>query len=519
MEEQKKTILITGGAGFIGSHLCEKYLDEGHRIICVDNLQTTFKPKNIERFLSNKNFKFIKQDIIHPLYIKEKIDWIFNAACAGSYTSYQYDPVHTIKTNTQGVINILEIAKKNNARIMQFSTSEVYGDPIEFPQKESYFGNVNSLGPRACYDEGKRCAETLCMDYHREYGVDIKIIRIFNTYGPNMDINDGRAITNFIFNALNKKDIIIYGNGANTRSFQYIDDLIDGIDKMIRKDNFIGPVNLGNPGEISMFNLAEKIKEKTKSSSNIIFRESVTDDPKRRCPEIKLAKEKLNWEPKISLNDGLKKTIDYFKNIERADKKILIFATTYYPNLGPAEKALFELSKQMQDTQFYIVTTKFEKKLQSFEKKDNNHIYRIGVGSKLDKYLLPILGVIKAQELIKNNNFRFIWSIMGSYGGVSAVIIKIFNHDLNFLLSLDDNELTKKKTIKSKFLYPIQRWVFKKADTIYTSELHSKNESKILKDLPNIYMQEGDTKSFVNKVKLTYTELLNKQERKLNRPK
>src|SRR3989338_6708914 len=262
-----KTILIAGGAGFIGSHLVAKNLGEGHRAICGGNLQTTGKPKNIERFFGNPNFQFIRQDIIQPLKLSLRVDWVINCACAGSYTSYQFNPVHTVKTNTIGMINLLELAKRDGARVLQTSTSEVYGDPLETPQKESYRGNVNSLGPRGCYDEGKRVAETLCMDYHREFGVDVRIVRIFNTYGPNMDPNDGRAVTNFIRNALTGKELVIYGDGSQTRSFQYIDDLVRGLDLMMKKDGFVGPVNLGNPGEISMQELAETIVKLTKSQS------------------------------------------------------------------------------------------------------------------------------------------------------------------------------------------------------------------------------------------------------------
>ena len=292
-----KMILIAGGAGFIGSHLVAKYLGEGHRVICLDNLQTTWKPKNIERFFGNPNFRFIRQDIIEPIRLKERVDWIFNCACAGSYTSYQFNPVHTVKTNTVGVINLLELAKKEGARILQTSTSEVYGDPLETPQKETYRGNVNPLGYRACYDEGKRVAETLCMDYHREFGVDVKIVRIFNTYGPCMDPNDGRAVTNFIKNALTGKELVLYGDGLQTRSFQYIDDLIRGLDLLMRKEGFIGPVNMGNPGEITIRDLAEHIVRLTKSQSKIVHAESATDDPRRRSPDITLATLELGWTP------------------------------------------------------------------------------------------------------------------------------------------------------------------------------------------------------------------------------
>ncbi len=512
-KENKKTILITGGAGFIGSHLCEKYLSEGHKVICVDNLQTTITPKNIEKFFENKNFKFIKQDIINPLKISEKIDWIFNAACAGSYTSYQYDPIHTIKTNTQGVINVLELARKNNARIMQFSTSEIYGDPLESPQKETYKGNVNTTGPRACYDEGKRCAETLFFDYHREYEADIKVIRIFNTYGPKMDINDGRAVTNFIVNALDDKDIVLYGDGSHTRSFQYIDDLVEGIDKMMKKENFTGPVNLGNPGEVSMKELAEKIIKKINSNSKIVLEKQATDDPKRRCPDISLAKKELNWEPKISLEEGLKKTIEYFKSIEKPDKNILVFATTYHPHIGPAENALFELSKNMPKTEFHIITTKFQKNLKRKEKIGNTTIHRIGFGSKLDKFLLPFLGLKKATDLNKKHKFRFVWSVMASYGAIPAVFLKQKNKNLSFLLTLDKKELKQKSKLKKKIVSFFHRLAFKHADSVYTQNEENLNVEK--NKLVNLSQKE----SFTNTVQKTYKELLNKQEKKLKRAK
>jgi len=514
-----KTILITGGAGFIGSHLCKKYLDEGHRVICVDNLQTTGKPKNLTFLFKRKNFKFIRHDIIYPLHIREKIDWMFNLACSGSYTSYQFDPVHTMKTNTIGVINMLELARKNKAKIMQASTSEIYGDPLEAPQKENYFGNVNVLGPRACYDEGKRSAETLFMDYYREYNVDIKIIRIFNTYGPNMDINDGRAMTNFIVNALDGKDLIIYGDGSYTRSFQYIDDLIEGIDKMMNKDNFTGPVNLGRPGEISMIELAKLIIEKTKSNSNIIFQKKASDDPKRRCPNIASAEEILDWRPKVSLDKGIDNTVEYFKMIQRPDKKILIFATTYYPILGPAEKALRELTELMPDTEFHIITTRFHKDYGPKEKIGNNYIYRVGFGKKLDKYFLPILGFVKAYRLNRKNKYKFAWSIMASYGGLTAVLFKLLNKDINFLITIDKSEIKNRSVLRSVLIYPIEKMIIKKADSIYLSDVFLDKEVKIKNYQVDIRVMDGESKNFVNQVRYSYLSLLNKQEGKLHRPK
>lgn len=515
----KKTILVTGGAGFIGSHLIAKYLKDGHCVIALDNLQTTMKPKHIEKFFCHPNFSFIKQDIIEPFRTKEKIDWIFNCACAGSYTSYQYDPVHTVKTNTIGVINLLDFAREHNARIMQFSTSEVYGDPLESPQKEKYLGNVNMLGPRACYDEGKRCAETLCMDYHREYGTDIKIIRIFNTYGPQMDPNDGRAITNFVMNALDGRTIEIYGDGSNTRSFQYIDDLIAGIDGMMRKENFIGPVNLGNPGEITMKDLAELVVKTTNSKSNIVYTKSATDDPKRRCPDISLALSELGWKPKVPLAEGLEKTIAYFKTAERPDRKILVFATTYYPDLGPAERAVYELSKGMPDTEFHIITTKFRKGAPHFEKLETDSIHRVGFGMKFDKYLLPILGVWKAWQLHRVHNYRFAWSVMASYGGISALLLKFISRDINFLLTLDPKELSGRSFVKAKILIPLYKIIFKNTDSVYVSDYALERHAKIMHPHMNISVMGEGSQAFVNRVRYTYIDLINKQEHKLGRAK
>ena len=305
-------ILVTGGAGFIGSHLCKYLLNKGDDVICVDNLFTGSKD-NIKELLNNHNFEFIRHDITSSLYVE--VDQIYNLACPAAPIHYQYNPIKTIKCNTVGMVNMLGLAKRTGARILQASTSEVYGDPEEHPQKESYWGNVNPIGIRSCYDEGKRVAETLCFDYHRQNKVDIRIVRIFNTYGPNLHKNDGRVISNFIVQALKNEPITIYGNGSQTRSFCYISDLLEGMHRMMNKEDFIGPVNLGNPTEFSVKEIATKIKELTNSSSEIIHNELPKDDPVRRKPDISLAKSKLNWEPKINLDEGLTKTIDYFKDI------------------------------------------------------------------------------------------------------------------------------------------------------------------------------------------------------------
>jgi UDP-glucuronate decarboxylase len=307
-----KKILVTGGAGFIGSHLCKRLLEEGNDVLCVDNFFTGSKD-NILPLLDNKHFELLRHDVTFPLYVE--VDQIYNLACPASPVHYQFDPVQTTKTSVHGAINMLGLAKRTRARILQASTSEVYGDPEVHPQPESYWGKVNCIGIRSCYDEGKRCAETLFFDYYRQNQVDIRVVRIFNTYGPNMHPCDGRVVSNFIVQALKNEDLTIYGDGLQTRSFQYVDDLVEAMIKMMNnKEGFIGPVNIGNPGEFTMKELAEMVlKLIPESKSKIIYKPLPADDPRQRKPDITLAKEKLNWEPKINLEDGLKKTIEYFR--------------------------------------------------------------------------------------------------------------------------------------------------------------------------------------------------------------
>lgn len=306
-----KRILVTGGAGFLGSNLCEKLLYKGNEVICMDNFYTGRK-ENISELLKNKNFKVIEHDVEE--YYDVQVDEIYNLACPASPPHYQKSPTKTTKTSVLGAINVLELAKKYNSKVLQASTSEVYGDPLEHPQDELYRGNVNPIGIRACYDEGKRCAESLYFDYNREFKTRTKVVRIFNTYGPNMDPLDGRVVSNFIIQALENKDITIYGDGKQTRSFCYVDDLIDGLIRMMEsEDNIIGPVNLGNPNEFTVYDLAKKVIDFTKSSSKIIYKELPKDDPTRRKPNINKAYKLLNWEPSIQLNEGIIKTIKYFK--------------------------------------------------------------------------------------------------------------------------------------------------------------------------------------------------------------
>ncbi len=303
-------ILVTGGAGFIGSHLCDKLIEQGHDVIALDNFFTGSK-ENIRHLIDHWNFELVRHDITEPIMLE--VDQIYHFACPASPVHYQYNPVKTIKTNVMGTINMLGMAKRVRARMMQASTSEVYGDPQIHPQKEDYWGHVNPIGVRSCYDEGKRVAETLMMDYHRQSKVDIKIIRIFNTYGPRMALNDGRVVSNFIIQALQNKPITIYGDGSQSRSFQYVDDLVEGSMRMMQKDDFIGPVNLGNPNEFTILSLAEQVIEQTGSRSKIVFKELPQDDPTQRQPDISLAREQLNWQPTIELIEGLQKTIPYFE--------------------------------------------------------------------------------------------------------------------------------------------------------------------------------------------------------------
>ena len=308
-----KRILVSGGAGFIGSHLCTRLVNEGHDVICLDNFFTGSKD-NIKHLMGNHHFEVVRHDVTYPY--SAEVDEIYNLACPASPIHYQHDPIQTAKTSVLGAINMLGLAMRLDAKILQASTSEVYGDPIIHPQPESYWGNVNPVGYRSCYDEGKRCAETLFMDYYRQNQTRIKIIRIFNTYGPRMLPNDGRVVSNFIIQALNNEDITIYGDGKQTRSFQYIDDLIEGMVRMMdTEDDFTGPINIGNPNEFPVLELAERVIRMTGSTSKIVFKPLPTDDPKQRQPDIKLAKEKLGWQPTVELEDGLKRMIEYLKNV------------------------------------------------------------------------------------------------------------------------------------------------------------------------------------------------------------
>ena len=313
MIHTQKRILVTGGAGFLGSHLCDRLIAEGHDVLCMDNFFTGSK-RNISHLLGKPNFELMRHDLVQPIFIEA--DEIYNLACPASPIHYQYNPVKTVKTSVMGSINMLGLAKRVKAKILQASTSEIYGNPRVHPQKEDYWGNVNTIGPRSCYDEGKRCAETLFFDYHRQNGVNIRVVRIFNTYGPRMHPNDGRVVSNFIVQALKNQDIAVYGDGSQTRSFCYVDDMIEGLIRMMNgPDDFIGPLNLGNTDEFSISQLAEMIIKLIGSRSKIIFKPLPQDDPLQRQPDITMAREQLDWKPMIDLEEGLKKTIEYFRGI------------------------------------------------------------------------------------------------------------------------------------------------------------------------------------------------------------
>ena len=307
-----KTILVTGGAGFLGSHLCERLIEEGNEVLCVDNFFTGHR-RNLEHLLEHKRFELVRHDIVHPLHVE--VDQIYNLACPASPVHYQFNPIKTIKCSTVGMVNMLGLARRTRARILQASTSEVYGDPEVHPQKEDYWGHVNPIGERSCYDEGKRVAEALCMDYHRQNNVDIRIVRIFNTYGPRMDPQDGRVLSNFVVQALRDQPVTVYGEGKQTRSFCYVSDMVEGMIRMMNQDTAIGPVNLGNPDEISIRTLAEMVIRATGCKAGIVEKPLPQDDPRRRRPDITLAREVLGWSPRVSLAQGLESTIEYFRKI------------------------------------------------------------------------------------------------------------------------------------------------------------------------------------------------------------
>lgn len=470
MLKNQKTILITGGAGFIGSHLCDHFINQGHKVICVDSFFSG-KKENIQHLLDSRNFTLLRHNIIYPLKYKFAcLDEIYHLACPASPVQYQFDPILTISTSVEGTRNILDLARKYNAKILYTSTSEVYGDPLEHPQQENYFGNVDQLGKRACYDEGKRAAECLCKDYNKQFGVDVRIVRLFNVYGPRMMFNDGRVISNFILQALLGEDITVHGDGQQSRSFMHIDDLISGFEKVMSVDKEkigIGPINLGNPDERTISSLAEDIKLISASPSKILFinYEKIPErlgDPQRRCPDISKAINILNWQPKIDFNFGLRKTIDDFKKRLNNKTKIIIFIPGYLPFAGPAERAVEELTNRLIAYDFDLITAKFKRDIPAQEKIGRVNIYRLGWGSKFDKYLLPVLAAIKATKLNKKNNYAVAWGIMASYGSLAALFFSLFSK-VAVLVSLYEDKIDNASSLKRRIYIPLYKYIFRKA--------------------------------------------------------
>ncbi|MCD4705088.1 GDP-mannose 4,6-dehydratase [bacterium] len=493
-------ILITGGAGFIGANLTKYLLNQGHKVIVVDNFFSGRK-ENIKEFLKNPKFKLIVHDIRKPLKISG-IDQVYHLASLASPDHYLFDPVATLETNVIGTKNILDLALKNRARILFTSTSEVYGDPLVNPQDENYFGNVDPMGRRSCYDEGKRAAETLFADYHRQYNLDIRIVRLFNIYGPKMATNDGRVVSNFATQCLNGDPITIYGDGSHTRSFMYIDDLLPALDKVMNKNNDIGPINLGNPDEKTILELAKLIKEKINSQSQLKFiklenQPGRLDDPKLRCPNIEKAKRILNWEPKIKLEDGITKTIEYFRESLKNKDRILILSTAYLPLEGPAEEMVKEITNRLKNWEFDLITSKLSSKLDNFERLGNVNIYRLGSGQTLDKYLFPFLAIRKFKELNKKNNYHVIWSVMATYASIASFFISVFVKKLPIMITMVKGEKSQKTQRKIKCIYPFYKLILKQSHSIITFDEELRNKLKMIQSDNNILklsFNEDDSK-------------------------
>src|SRR3989339_50673 len=465
-------ILVTGGAGFVGSHLCERLLNEGHHVICVDSFFSG-KIENIKHNLKNPNFRLIKHDVRKPLLKElgsEKIDRIYNLACPASPDQYQFDPILTLETSVIGAQNMLKLARRTGARFLQTSTSEIYGDPLEHPQKETYWGNVDTLGKRACYDEGKRAAETLCKDYRLQYGVDARLVRIFNTYGPRMMFSDGRGLSNFILQAFLNEEITIHGDGLQTRSFCYVDDLVEGLIKRmeIESDDWL-PVNLGNPDERSILEVARIVKQKINSKSEIkhLSEKEAPNrmgDPRQRCPNISRAKDFLGWEPKIGFDEGLDKTIADFKKRLENKPHVAVFTPSFLPMKGPAEEKASEVMEQLAGWEFDIFTARLDKKLEKETHDGRMHIYRLGSGSILDKYLLPVRAALRAKKMDKKYDYRISWAVMASYGALAATLFSwIAKGSKPMLLSVYEGDITEKMLKKGKMLAPIYKFIFRQA--------------------------------------------------------
>ena len=497
MTDKKKTILVTGGAGALGSFVCRRYLDEGHRVICIDNLMKTRDTQNIDLFLKHPNFTFIKRDILESIdFPDEKIDWIFNLACPVSCISLQVDPIHTMLSCTQGVANMLELARTHKATILQASSADIYGEMGDhaFRESDDHASNANSLSARSCYEKGKRAAETLLVDHQRIHGTDIKIARIFNTAGPHTQMTDGRIPSVFIYNALGNRDIVIYGDGSATRCFLHVEDQVEGLHCLMEKRGFHGPVNIGSTEEVTVLHLAQDIIRKTGSKSRILF-ERADDAPLFRKPDTTLARRELDWKPTKSLDELLDDMIAHYKKVGLPESRVLVFATTYYPDGGQAEKRLAMLAHEMPETEFHVVTTMFRTGLRRTEYMDNVTVHRIGFGTRFDKFLLPLFGALKARSLDRRLHFRFMWSLMASYGALAGVILKLLGSRASFIIARHASEI-----YTSKWKQRIAAYVERHADQTYEGG------------------DAQETNDFIDHVRKTYQKLAMKQEGKLIRP-
>lgn len=490
----KKNILVTGGAGALGSYIVKRYLDEGHRVICVDNLMKTQTVDNIKSHFGNKRFRFIQQDIIEPLHLSgEKIDWIFNAACPVSCVSLQVDPVHTVKSCVLGVIHLLDIARRDQAVFLQCSSADIYGEMKGLPFKESDLGTTNTLSARACYEEGKRIAETLCMDYHRKYGVSVKIARIFNTAGPHTQMTDGRIPSIFIYNALAQRPIRIYGTGVQTRCFLHVEDQVEGLHRlMATPPSVTGPVNIGSEEEITVLELAKKIIEKTKSTSTIEF-EHLDEAPLFRRPDTSLAKQLLDWKPTRSLDQMLDDMIAHYQKIGLPEKTVLAFAARPTVGGAPAEDRFLRLAEAMPETTFHILTPRATRAKLSVEQQKNVILYRLGFGSSIDELLFPLFAFGKALALNKQHRYRFIWSsLTGSASFLGLIAARAQRRSL--LVMRHEEEAT------SSFRKRWNDFVLTHADAVYGSD------------------DQKEVGRLVERIRKTYADLTAKQEGKLSRP-
>lgn len=520
--ETQKHILITGGAGFIGSHLTERLLKEGNRVYCLDSFFSG-KKENIEMHLGNPNFTLIRHDVREPLKFHfSKLDRIYHLACPASPVQYQFDPVLTMETSILGTQHMLSLARKMGARLLYSSTSEVYGDPLEHPQKETYWGNVDPLGKRACYDEGKRAAEALCKDYHEQFGVEVRLIRIFNTYGPRMMFNDGRVLSNFVLQALLGEDITVHGNGLQTRSFCYVDDLVEGMIRRMEVENDWLPVNLGNPDERSMKDLALMVKEKIASKSELIFLDeseipSRAGDPKQRCPDISRAKSLLSWEPKIGFEEGLSRTIADFQKRLAHKPHVAVFVPVYGKKNGPAEETMEQVIKRMQGYEFDIFTARMDANVPAESHSDGVHVYRLGTGKNYDKYLLPIRAALLARKMNKKYDYKISWAIMASYGAMAATFFSwLVRGKMPFLLSVYEGNVTKKIQETGRFKFGLYRMIFHSAarwqflvelDEQTRMLIEEETKIQIVKDAQNFDLLAKKTKEILQDIEILSTRV------------